>query len=324
MIASASLALPPLPQFAVALTPPDLSPWTPGNTGIEGFTTRDSGSPGPHLVLVSLMHGNELAGAIALDRLLRADLRPARGKLTFGFANLAAFRRFDAAEPVASRYVEEDLNRVWDPAWLEGGRRSLEIDRAREMRPLIDTADALLDLHSMLWPSIPLILCGPTTRGRQLAQAVGTPGLVVSDAGHANGRRLIDYAPFSNPHTAQRAILVEAGQHWEEPTVAATLRAIGGMMRTLGMAAKNEPRLPPVTEDAPSLAEVTAVITASTGSFTFTRPFRGGDLIPRRDTLLALDGGIEIRTPYDDCLLIMPSLRPSRGHTAVRLARRMG
>jgi hypothetical protein len=79
-----------------------------------------------------------------------------------------------------------------------------------------------------------------------------------------------------------------------------------------------------VTEDPPSLAEVTAVITASTGSFTFTRPFRGGDLIPRRDTLLALDGGIEIRTPYDDCLLIMPSLRPSRGHTAVRLARRMG
>jgi hypothetical protein len=51
------------------------------------------------------------------------------------------------------------------------------------------------------------------------------------------------------------------------------------------------------------------------------RPFAGGDVVPRRDTLIALDGMAEIRTPHDDCLLVMPSLRPSRGHTAVRLAR---
>ncbi len=63
--------------------------------GCRGFTTRDSGRPGPHVVLVSLTHGNELAGAIVLDRLLRAGLRPLRGRLTFGFANLAAFARFD-------------------------------------------------------------------------------------------------------------------------------------------------------------------------------------------------------------------------------------
>jgi hypothetical protein len=34
-----------------------------------------------------------------------------------------------------------------------------------------------------------------------------------------------------------------------------------------------------------------------------------------------VDGSTEIRTPYDDCLLVMPSLRPGRGHTAVRLAK---
>ena len=41
----------------------------------------------------------------------------------------------------------------------------------------------------------------------------------------------------------------------------------------------------------------------------------------RRDTLIAMDGETEIRTPHDNCLLVMPSLRPSRGHTAVRLGR---
>ena len=62
-------------------------------------------------------------------------------------------------------------------------------------------------------------------------------------------------------------------------------------------------------------------ITAASSNFAFVQPYRGGDVIPRRNTVIAVDGETTIRTPYDNCLLIMPSLRPSRGHTAVRLAR---
>ena len=62
-------------------------------------------------------------------------------------------------------------------------------------------------------------------------------------------------------------------------------------------------------------------VTATTSNFSFMQPFRGGEIVRRRNTLIALDGEAEIRTPHADCLLVMPSLRPSRGHTAVRLAR---
>jgi hypothetical protein len=62
-------------------------------------------------------------------------------------------------------------------------------------------------------------------------------------------------------------------------------------------------------------------VTATTGGFMFLREFRGGEVIPRRNTLIALDGEAEIRTPHDACLLVMPSPRAMRGHTAVRLAR---
>ena len=62
-------------------------------------------------------------------------------------------------------------------------------------------------------------------------------------------------------------------------------------------------------------------VTAATAGFAFVQPYRGGDVVAERNTLIALDGSSEIRTPHDDCLLVMPSLRPSRGHTAVRLAR---
>ena len=112
----------PLPGFRVDLVAPDLSAWSAGNTGVAGFTSHIAAAPGPHVVLLALMHGNEFAGAIVLDRLLRGGLRPERGRLTFGFANLAAFGQFDPRQPTLSRLVDEDLNRVWDAALLDGNR----------------------------------------------------------------------------------------------------------------------------------------------------------------------------------------------------------
>ena len=95
---SQSVIQPPLPPFEVRLTAPDLRPWlATANTGVDGFLTREAQTPGPHVALLALMHGNEIGGAIALDQLLRAGLRPTRGRLTFGFANLEAFARFDPA-----------------------------------------------------------------------------------------------------------------------------------------------------------------------------------------------------------------------------------
>ncbi len=309
---------PALPDFKVRLCRPDIADWVAGNTGLLGFTTRDSHRPGPHVALLALMHGNEIAGAVALDRLLRAGLKPARGRLTFGFVNIAAFDRFDPLRPTASRFLDEDLNRVWDPAILDGPRKSIELDRARQIRPLIDTLDIVLDLHSMLWPSDALILCGTPDKGKALARAIGVPPLVVADHGHMNGRRLIDYPRFSAEDTPFAACLVEAGQHWEPETVETMAGSVGGLLRHLGLASDGLPA-PAATE--PRVATVTMAVTAMTSSFAFTQAFRGGDIVPKRNTLIAMDGETEIRTPHDDCLLVMPALRPSRGHTAVRLGR---
>ena len=169
----AQIAQPPLPPFEVRLTAPDIGRWIAGNTGVPGFTTLVAHQPGPHVALLALAHGNEIAGAIVLDRLLRDGVMPARGRLTFGFVNLAAYERFDPRHPTASRFVDEDINRVWDAAVLDSARHSAELDRAREIRPLIDTVDVLFDLHSMLWPSDPLILCGTSPKGRRLALGRG-------------------------------------------------------------------------------------------------------------------------------------------------------
>lgn len=309
------------PVVPVNIAAPPLRRWLQGNGGIPGVWSFAAGAPGPHLAITAIVHGNEIGGAIVLDRWLRDGIRPARGRLTLAFCNLDAYARFDPEDPTASRFLDEDLNRIWDRAVLEGKRRSSELRRARELRPVFEAADLLVDLHSMLWPSDPLILAGTPEKGARLGLAIGEPPVIVSDAGHAGGLRLIDYARFADPSTAAASVLIEAGDHWEPATVERMERAAARALRHAGMALPGQPLAAGGVLPPPRRAVVTRTVTARTRGFTFMRGFRGGEVIPARNTLIALDGDEEIRTPHDDCLLVMPTPLVPRGHTAVRLAR---
>ena len=66
---------------------------------------------------------------------------------------------------------------------------------------------------------------------------------------------------------------------------------------------------------------VTVVVTIETDAFEFTIPAAGMLTVAAGGTLIARDGRRDIRTPYDDCVLIMPTRRARRGETAVRLGR---
>jgi hypothetical protein len=302
------------PRRRPQLAPPDLAPWLQGNV-LPGVWSFDGPASGPHVCVVSLTHGNEIAGAVALDRLLRAGIRPCAGRLSLVFANLDAFARFDPQDPTASRFVDEDLNRLWDHAVLDGPRRSVELRRARALRPVLDAAEVVLDLHSMLWPSDPLCLVGGPADSLELALRLGAAPLVVGDAGHEAGRRLIDYGLFGVPRSGRRGVLLEAGWHWEEATAVRMEQAVRALLHVTGL----RPGLPSLSE-TPRVAQVTRTVTARSRRFAFTRPWRGGEVVPRAGTLLALDDGQDIRTPHDDCLLVMPNLLPQQDQTALRLA----
>jgi predicted deacylase len=310
------------PPTAAKLSPLDIKPYRTGNTGIDYATTFDSGRSGPHAVIVALVHGNELCGPVALDFLFRSAVRPTHGRLTLAFANVTAYEKIDAASRLPSRFVEEDFNRLWALDRLDGTQHSVELDRARELRPLVESADFLLDLHSMQNESPPLMLCGPQEKGRRFARKVGIPEIIVADEGHAAGRRLRDYGAFTEPHSPKNALLVECGQHLStnsgEVAKATTLRFLSAL-DMLDPAALERHNLPPVTPQR--VIEVTHVITVTGPHFTFAANYEGLEIIPRRGTEIGRDGREPVVTPYDDCILIMPSRRLSRGQTAVRLGR---
>ncbi len=313
------------PNYALELTPPDIEPYRAGNVGVDYVTTFDSGVSGPHVLVTALTHGNEICGAIALDRLFRAGLRPRRGKLTLAFDNVAAYRSFDPRYPVVSRFVDEDFNRLWDEATLDGPRQSIELARARTLRPFVDAADFLLDIHSMQYATAPLMLAGTLDRSVALARRVGIPELIMCDVGHAAGKRMRDYGPFGDRASPKTALLIEAGQHWQNRAAEVATDVMLRFLIAAGALTRDDaaPIGGPDFDAHPQqrIIEVTEAVTIASDKFEFVDDFRGLEVLSPKGTLIGRDNGREVRTPYDDCVLIMPSRRLAKGHTAVRLGR---
>ena len=319
--AAASSTQPAPPPIEIRF--PELERWAEGNTGIPYVWRFAAERPGPHVVVQALTHGNEVCGAIVIDWLLANGFRPVRGTATLVFANVAAYQSFEVNDPFASRCVDEDFNRLWSADVLDSTRKSQELERARALRPCYDAAQYLLDLHSMTDPCPPLALAGRQRKGIELAHAVGLPEHIVIDSGHRAGTRLRDYAFFDDPSDLRAALLIECGQHWERgaPLVArqCTLR----FLRDFGMIAADlfDAHVDHAPLPAQKAIEVTDAVTIASDGFEFAMPVRGLMVVERAGTLLARDDGNEIRTPYDRCVLIMPTRRPKKGETAVRLGR---
>ncbi|SDD07673.1 Succinylglutamate desuccinylase / Aspartoacylase family protein [Paracidovorax valerianellae] len=317
-------------SLTFALPAPDLSPWRAGNTGTEGVWHFDSGVPGRHAMVSALVHGNELCGAWALQGLLAAGLRPQRGAITLAFCNLEAFDRFDPANHDASRFTDQDMNRQWTDERIDAGD-TRERRRAAALRPFVARADWLLDLHSMHEPGAPLLLTGLHPRNLDLARRMGSPEHIVADAGHQDGVRMRDYGRFGLPDAQAgdtRSLLVECGFHGD---LASRTVAQDQCVRFLEAAE---------VVDAPALAaslpgwrqpdaprqwvlEVTGPVVAKSSAFRFTQPFTGLEVIAKAGTVIGDNDGEPVSTPYDDCVLVMPSTRQARaGVTVVRYARR--
>jgi predicted deacylase len=305
---------------------PELSRWAAATDGVPYVHERVADTAGPEVLITALVHGNEYAGALALDSFLRCGLQPRRGRITAIFCNISAFATFDPQSPDRSRFVDEDFNRVWAPAQLDGTRRSAELGRAREVRPFVERATHLLDLHSMHEPCTPLLVTGLLPRNIAFAQNLGTTCQVITDQGHADGVRMRDYGHFGDATGSRIALLLEAGQHWALSSVQASRNVLMRFLIRAGVVDRSDVpfgwMLPDVAPPAP--VEVTHRVVARSMSFEFAQDFCGGETIRRAGTAIAHDAGEPVFTPYDNCVLVMPSVRQLRvGVTTVRLGRRV-
>jgi succinylglutamate desuccinylase len=189
----------------------------------------EGSEPGPTLVCVGSLHGNEPAGVSALERVFTVidSLRPTvNGELVGLAGNVEALAR-------RRRYVDTDLNRRWTEAHVaalvrrtDGPPVTIEdqelLDLLREMEWAFDRARGdihILDLHTTSGASAPFVTIADTLRNRRWALRVPAP--VVLGLEEQIDGTMLGYLESRGYITMG----VEGGQH-DDPTSVDHLEAV--------------------------------------------------------------------------------------------------
>lgn len=101
---------------------------------------RDSGKAGPTLAIIGGVHGNEPCGIKAIAA-VKDEIKPKKGKIIYIIANKEAIKE-------NKRFIEKDLNRSFDSK----SREALEERTAQDIKPYLQAADAMLDIHASRTP----------------------------------------------------------------------------------------------------------------------------------------------------------------------------
>ncbi|MCB2000533.1 MAG: succinylglutamate desuccinylase/aspartoacylase family protein [Burkholderiaceae bacterium] len=296
--------------------PRDLSAYRSGNTGIDYVHRFDSGVAGPHVMINALTHGNEFCGMVAACHLLDTGVRPKIGTLTVSFANVAAYESFDPADPFASRQITHNLNRIWSDDWLDGDEHSVELQRARVMRPAVAAADHILDIHSTSQDVVPFWVYPHFERNSAVANALPRPGVhLVMPRGLGSGTPLIQHGRHGHADGPGAAMVVECGQHFKQASADLAVAVTYDFLGHFGLLERA-----PVDTTPPRRFELLRTHVIATEAFAFTRPVVGFETFAK-DALIATDGDLEIRAPCDDCTIFMPARVAIVGREGVYLTR---
>jgi uncharacterized protein len=192
-------------------------------------TKLEGAEPGPTVVVMAGVHGNEVGGVRALEE-ARERMSMGRGVVYWVLANPGAIE-------LDVRGVDGNLNRMFRPeselsSWE---RSSYERVLARELMPYLDECDAMLDLHSVYTsPATPFVIC--EENGYEIARKM--PFEVVSSGwdpihpgstdGYVNNQGKI-------------GMCVECGQHDEPGTKERALETIEVFLTGMGNIEAAEP-----------------------------------------------------------------------------------
>ncbi|RMH15868.1 MAG: aspartoacylase [Acidobacteria bacterium] len=272
--------------------------------------------PGPTLICVASVHGNEPAGYHGARRVLAAlaiATEQLRGSLLVLAGNLKALA-------AGRRYLEEDLNRIWLSerlAVLRAGAppSTAEEEELRaldcELRAAVDAATGpvfVIDLHTTSAPGPAFVVLNDTLPNRAFALQLPTP--VVLGLEEELSGTLLGYL---STHADVTSIGFESGQHDEPAAVDKAAAAIWLALEASGVV------------DARDRAEVQAAheLLAGEGSglphmvdVHYRHPVEPGDdfrMLPgfvgfqpvHAGMILAYDRNGPVRAPLDG-LILMP------------------
>ena len=296
-------------------------------------------APGPRLIVTGAVHGNEVCGTRAIDRVLdelaRGEIEIVRGALTLvPVGNPLAYAK-------GQRNGDRNLNRRLQPS-------AAPIDNedriANVLCPWLAAHEVLLDLHSFRNPGQPFVLRGPADNAgtlepfahaaaeAQLAAHLG-PTRVVEGwmAAYAEGvarRRArspehgvtedVSYGVGTTEYMRSRGgygVTLECGQHDDAAAPEVAYRAIRQTLALLGLC--ELPLAPPAAEfECLRLVEVIDLLDQGDR---FVRTWSSFDALAEGELIATRADGSEVRAPGAG-RIVFPDPSAAPGHEWFSLA----
>ncbi|MBB5393349.1 MULTISPECIES: succinylglutamate desuccinylase/aspartoacylase family protein [unclassified Herbaspirillum] len=290
--------------------------------------------PGPHLLVLGAVHGNETCGTRAIERLLReldsGDLAIARGLLTLvPVTNPLAYRN-------QQRQGERNLNRNMR---INPAPANFEDRISNLLCPWIAEHDVLLDLHSFHTAGVPFAMLGPEDNDgdiepfahaqaeQRMAAHLGTTRIVEGwMATYARGvERRRQEGKVSAPDLLDRnygvgttefartqgayGITLECGQHDDPRAPEVAYQAI---RQTLALLDMIDVPLEPPRENI-EIIRLVDVIDMEHPDDAFTREWASFDRVTKGQTIGHRHGGAAVTAP-DDGYIVFPNPKALSGN----------
>jgi succinylglutamate desuccinylase len=199
---------------------------------------------GPHVIVLGGVHGDEMTGIELVKSLHtlfeRGDIKLVLGKLTLALGNEEAIRLNRRATT-----PDRNLNRMFTRVHLEGPVLDFyESKRAKELAPILQSADISLDIHSTSVPSSPFLPCAFTPRHEKVYRWFDAD-LVLTDPDYILGgqRSTTDeYVDFCGG----TGICFETGFASDTSRLPAVTKSVLNILAGQGMITRSPQQIPPV------------------------------------------------------------------------------
>jgi succinylglutamate desuccinylase len=261
---------------------------------LQSVIRIESDRPGPAVVMFCGIHGDEVSGIHALEKLL-FDLFGGQRSLSRGRLTLA--RCNELAIAAERRYVKHNMNRMFrDNYGPEIDQSSYEIKRVQELKPLLEKCDYFLDFHSAPIADVPFLVA--EQRAVEFYRRLGISRIMTGWSKFSSGAIGGDTENYANARGALSATL-ESGSHFDKSSNDVAYRAAVSLLTALDMIEPGSPQ----AEATAEVYEMYAVVLKEHDDFRYAGQPQNFMLIRAGDTF-AIQNKAPVKVSEDSYLLI--------------------